>query len=254
MLLFTLILLSLVLGLLVLPAPAHAATISPDCAAMSVPVWFSSPIGPFGALPTASLARNFYTGEIINISASSGNPTRSVTITVNAAVVASGTGTAAGSYTIPADGAYTITASEFVPPMAAAAGVTASAGCTAVSDPVAPGPVNVGNPSGANLPAPEPFFQNSDPALGVNLELARQTPDEFGVLPIDVFEPHWWGVKSLTAARFPKLAGMDLTTVEVRCLNSTGQWTTDHVSVWSSSPTQLQVYVRQHGFCGIFPK
>lgn len=111
----------------------------------------------------------------------------------------------------------------------------------------------------ASNPAPvggtlaEPFFQNSLPAQGIHLDIARETP-YMGQLPIDVFEPHWWGVKSLNAARFPKLAGMDLTTVEVLCMDSAGNWSGEWVTEYRVTETVHEVLIKQHGICAIFPK
>lgn len=148
---------------------------------------------------------------------------------VNGQPVASTGVPGVASYTIPADGFYNLS-------IYSGNGVPASF---------------VGSTCG--MPTAEPYIETVVPALGVDLDKARESAYN-GQLPLDVFEAKWWGIKTVTENKFPALADMDLTGVEVRCLNGAGEWVDDYVTVSHSDAGILQVLVKQHGICGIFPQ
>lgn len=214
----------MLLSVFAMAQPAHAA--STGCA-------FFDSIGVFGPSTGTGSAADFAAGETIYLNVTGASGTTVSWLKIGGTQVMQITGDGTLSYTFPSSGNFawdfaTVDKSD----------VMWGHRCGAV-------------PVGGTVA--EPFFQNSMPAAGVLLNEARQTP-YMGQLPIDVFEPHWWGVKHLSAALFPLLAGIDMTTVEVRCLDNAGNWNTDHVTVWNNTENKLEVLIKQHGFCGIFYK
>lgn len=125
-----------------------------------------------------------------------------------------------------------------------ALGITSCAGLPLVTSSSATGGLT-SNPA-------EPFFQTSVPAQSIDAFKAAVVPLPDGRVPLAIFEPHWWGVKTLNSTHFPAVT--DWTQAEVYCLDSGGNWTGEYVSTWSESEAVLQVYIKQHGICGIFPK
>ncbi len=205
------------------PAQAAASPMSPGCA------FFNSPAADFDGYVNSYPPMTFNAGETLTVVVT--GSTTSSTLR-------------AGSYvdTLPGIGTLSITFSSVI-----------TDSVSIVDD----GGFNMlhWDFSCTTVPATsdDPFFQFSMPAQGIHLDEAREVP-YMGQLPIDVFEPHWWGVKVLNSTNFPKLAGIDLTTVEVLCMDASGNWSGEWVTEWSATSSELEVLIKQHGICGIFSK
>lgn len=223
---------------LVVPRPAYA--MSDGCTKANLTILDGQyTVGIISLTPV-----QFNAGEQIIVMAgtpATANPGDSISLSDGGSPVDTGTFPGTLTYTIPADGNYEF---EWRVSGQGVVDATWSISCVEAGS----------NPTtGAGGSVEEPFFETVVPALSVDAGKAADTTHN-GVKPLAVFDARWWGVKTVSAANFPALAGVDLSTTEVLCLNDSGEWTGEYVSEWASSEDFLQAYVKQHGICGVFPK
>ena len=100
---------------------------------------------------------------------------------------------------------------------------------------------------------PEPWFYSPVPSTP-DYTAAHQTVTFNGATACGVFEVHWYGVKFILPSNFPDCVEHLPDNVEVACMTSDGQWTTDNVKDAAVSEGTFHATVYQHGTCGIFPK